>query len=139
MRRLIFLFTMMWDSQGLQGDPGSSIDRTPPMGWRSWNLFELSVDQVLLEGQIAGLARRRHKVDGKLCSLIDLGYDSIGLDDGWQDCGAGVHGSFHDAQGRPLVNLTRFPDLGAMVAKGHAAGIKMGWYAVSLSPSLISC
>ena len=103
--------------------------RQPPMGWRSWNLFELNVDQSLLEQQIQGLIRRRHEIEGKPTSLLDLGYDSIGLDDGWQNCGAGVDGTFHDAQGRPMVNLTRFPDLGALVATGHSKGVRMGWYA----------
>jgi alpha-galactosidase len=99
------------------------------MGWRSWNLFELDVSQALIEAQIAGLTRRRHKIDGKPTSLLDLGYSSIGLDDGWQDCGNGLNHTYHSADGTPLVNATRFPDMGAMVAAGHAAGVQMGWYA----------
>ena len=47
--------------------------------------------------------------DGVPTSLADLGYVSAGVDDGWQACGAGVQGSFHDAEGRPIVNTTRFP------------------------------
>ena len=100
--------------------------RKPPMGWRSWNLFELNVSQALIEAQIAGLTRRRHSVDGKPTSLLDLGYASIGLDDGWQDCGKGINHTYHSAEGTPLVNKTRFPDMGAMVAVGHAAGVQMG-------------
>ena len=42
-------------------------------------------------------------------SLADLGYLSVGIDDGWQSCGSGVAGSFHDAAGNPLVNTSRFP------------------------------
>ena len=110
-----------------QTPPASS--RRPPMGWRSWNLFELKVSQPLLEGQIDGLARRRHSVNGTPTSLLDLGYSSIGLDDGWQNCGGGVNKTYHAADGTPLVNLTLFPDMHAMVAKGHAAGVQMGWYA----------
>jgi alpha-galactosidase len=56
------------------------------------------------------------------------GYASIGLDDGWQECGAGFDGSFHDAAGNPLVNKTKFADLAAMVSYGHSKGLRVGWY-----------
>ena len=45
----------------------------------------------------------------------------------WQDCGAGPHGTYHDKEGRPLVNKTRFPDMGKMVAAAHGKGVSMGW------------
>lgn len=88
------------------------------MGWRSWNLFELDVDQALIEQQISGLVRKRHSIDGVPTSLHDLGYTSVGLDDGWQSCGDGVNGTYHDEAGFPLVNKTRFPDMAMMVKKG---------------------
>ena len=53
---------------------------------------------------------------------------SVGLDDGWQQCGAGVDGSFHDAAGDPLVNASKFVDLAAMVSYAHAKGVRVGWY-----------
>ena len=46
------------------------------------------------------LVDRSRTVDGKPTSLLDLGYNRIGLDDSWQECGAGVNGSFH-VRGRP--------------------------------------
>ena len=39
-----------------------------------------------------------------------LSDDHIGIDDGWQACGAGVDGSFHSASGEVLINETLFPD-----------------------------
>jgi hypothetical protein len=54
--------------------------------------------------QMAALAMRTRPVVGLNASksrLLD------GLDDNWQACGAGVRGSFHDANGRPLVNRSR--------------------------------
>ena len=45
----------------------------------------------------------------------------------WQDCGAGPHGTYHDKEGRPLVNKTRFPDMGKMVSAAHGKGVSMGW------------
>ena len=44
-------------------------------------------------------------------------YNRAGLDDAWQACFTGVEGtgaktrSFHDVQGHPLVNTSRFPDM----------------------------
>lgn len=49
-------------------------------------------------------------------------------DDNWQACGAGVGGSFHAADGTPLINTSRFPSMKSMVATGHRLGLKVGWY-----------
>ena len=48
------------------------------------------VSQSLLMAQIMGITRRKNSINGKPTSLQDLGYSSIGLDDGWQACGTGV-------------------------------------------------
>lgn len=61
-------------------------------------------------------------------SLLDLGFVSVGLDDAWQACGTGYHGSFHDARGHPLWNKTKFPDPAAMVSYAHNLSLKAGWY-----------
>ena len=71
---------------------------------------------------------RSRVVNGTPMSLHDLGYEFVGLDDGWQACGTGINGSFHDAAGRPLIDTDKFPDMGAMVAKAHKLGLKAGWY-----------
>ena len=72
------------------------------------------------------MSRNASRGDGR--SLLDHGYISIGLDDNWQACGTGINGSFHDAQGHPLINTASFPDMKSMVAHGHSKGVKMGWY-----------
>lgn len=99
-------------------NPTWIVSFPPPLGWRSWNYFEERVSQDLLQQQIDGLTRRRH---GNL-SLWDLGYSSIGLDDGWQLCGP--HG-YHDANGDPVVNLTRFPNMSAMTAYARGKNVSM--------------
>lgn len=86
------------------------------------------MNQELLESQILGLTRRKNSIDGKPTSLHDLGYSSIGLDDGWQACGQGVNGSYHDENGNPLVDKKKFPSLIEMTARGHAVNVTMGWY-----------
>lgn len=74
------------------------------------------------------MAARDRTVDGKAQSLIDLGYNRIGMDDNWQACGTGYKGSFHTQAGVPLWNTTRFPDVKKMNAKAHQLGLKSDWY-----------
>jgi len=100
----------------------------PPMGWRTWNCFHLDVDQAMMEDVMDHMVERKRLVDGVPKSLADLGYTRIGLDDGWQESGNGVNGSFHDAEGRPIVNKTRFPSMKGMTAYGHARGLFVEWY-----------
>ena len=60
-------------------------------------------------------------------SLCSLGYCSVGIDEGWENCTD--DGSYvRDAKGRPIPDLDRFPDLRALVEYGHTRGVKMGWY-----------
>lgn len=102
----------------------NGLGLTPPMGWRSWRTFGKDVSQAEMEGILTALAQPRENGT----SILDLGFSDVGLDDGWQACGAGVHGSFHAANGTPTVN-ERFPDLEAMVEKAHELGCTAGWYA----------
>ena len=106
----------------------NGIGLLPPMGWRSWNCYGAAVTQDLMQGVMDKMAERKRKVDGKLTSLVDLGYANIGLDDNWQACGTGVNASFHDANGSPLINTTTFPDMKAMTTHGHSKGMRVGWY-----------
>eukprot|EP00005_Dracoamoeba_jomungandri_P000161 CAMPEP_0174253276 /NCGR_PEP_ID=MMETSP0439-20130205/2647_1 /TAXON_ID=0 /ORGANISM="Stereomyxa ramosa, Strain Chinc5" /LENGTH=378 /DNA_ID=CAMNT_0015334217 /DNA_START=162 /DNA_END=1298 /DNA_ORIENTATION=+ len=78
--------------------------------------------------QMDQMAARTLKVDGVPTSLVDLGYVSVGLDDNWQDCGKGINGSFHDANGNPIINTDRFPDMKNMTAYAHSKGTRPGWY-----------
>ena len=57
-------------------------------------------------------------------------YQDVGLDDNWQACGAGVYGSFFDADGTPLVNTATFPDMKGMVGYAHSRGLRAGFYMV---------
>eukprot|EP00664_Eupelagonemidae_sp_cell27_P000185 gene186-5185_t len=100
----------------------------PPMTWRNWNAYGGDITQDKMERAMDKMVERSRKADGKATSLLDIGYVSAGLDDNWQACGTGVKNSFHDADGNPLVNTSRFPDLGAMVSYGHKLGLKVGWY-----------
>jgi hypothetical protein len=80
--------------------------------------------------QMSAIANRSRMVNGVPMSLCDLGYCDVGLDDNWQECGS--YGpnkySFHDVNGRPVVNQQRFPDFIAMTDYAHSLGLTAGWY-----------
>eukprot|EP00947_MAST-08B_sp_MAST-8B-sp1_P003133 g3133.t1 len=65
-------------------------------------------------------------------SLADLGFDDVGLDAGFEDCGTrkvGGKPAFHDVDGRPLVDRSKFPSgLKALVEYGHARNLTVSWY-----------
>jgi len=108
--------------------PSSQLAPTPPRGWRSWIAYQHHADQAKMEGAIAALHKKRPLgAGGAPVSLQDLGYADVGLDGGWATC-AGVNASYHDAQGKLLVNYTKFPSFAAMNAKAHTAGITSSWY-----------
>lgn len=101
----------------------------PPMGWRSWNQFGSDISQDLFENNIMpGLTDKSRMVDGKPTSLLELGYNRMGMDDGWQACYTGINKTFHDKDGNPLINKTLFPDIKSMNDKAHDAGLLSGWY-----------
>lgn len=107
----------------------NGLGLTPPMGWRSWNLFGPNVGQSLITKVMDGMVSKRRSVDGAPASLCDLGYCDVGLDDNWQKCGAGTHGyNYHDDQGRPIINTDLFPDMAAMTEHAHKLGLTAGWY-----------
>ena len=103
---------------------------TPPMGWRSWNLYGENVNQELIETIMDGMVNRGRTVDGTATSLCDLGYCDVGLDDNWQKCGS--YGekkyTFHTDDGIPVVNTEIFPDMKSMTDKAHSLGLTAGWY-----------
>jgi alpha-galactosidase len=119
--------------------PGSSLANdnglalTPPLGWRSWNLYGSHVSQDLIAGIMNGVVKPfapTHESDGDV-SLCDLGYCDVGLDDNWQACGSadaapGMH--YHDKNGNPLVNEKLFPDFKAMTDHAHSLNLTAGWY-----------
>jgi hypothetical protein len=100
-----------------------------PFFRRSWNQYGAQIDQNIFENvTIPGLVDKSRDVDGKPTSLLELGYNHMGMDDGWQACYTGINKTFHDKNGQPLINYTLFPDMKAMNRKAHSAGLLTGWY-----------
>lgn len=106
---------------------------TPPLGWRSWNLYQGNPQQSQMMRIMEGLVRRERKDHlGNVVSLADLGYRDVGLDDTWQRCNSpdaadGMH--YHDVYGNPIVNYDRFPSLSAMTQYARDLNLTAGWYA----------
>merc|ERR1712153_63881 len=67
--------------------PGwNGLAPTPFRGWRSWYAFYTKMDQALIESVIDALTVPNRTVrgwEGKV-SLCDLGYCSVGIDEGWE-------------------------------------------------------
>lgn len=105
----------------------NGLARTPPMGFTTWTAVWDQVNQSFMERAFTALALKRQRGAGQ-ASLSSLGYTQVGVDDGWQACGSGWNGSFHTQDGRPLVNLTRFPSMSAMTASATKAGLRVVWY-----------
>jgi len=106
----------------------NGIGRLPPMGWRSWNCYGGNIDQQKMTATIDAISATTRQVNGKPTSLLQLGYERVGLDDNWQLCNAGINGSFHDQDGHPLINKQRFPDMKQMNDYAHGKKVKTGWY-----------
>jgi alpha-galactosidase len=97
----------------------------PPRGWRSWNAFRADINQTIIEAQVHALVSS---------GLLAAGYKEVGIDMGWEGCGLGVNGSYHDEDGSPLVDLERFPDLAGLVSKAQAMGVGVGIYMNGCTP-----
>lgn len=86
---------------------------TPPMGWNSWNTFQIKIDEQLIEGVADAMTKNGMK---------DAGYTYVNLDDGWSEME-------RDANGELVGDHKRFPK--GMKALGdylHEHGFKFGIY-----------
>ena len=89
----------------------------------------MDINASIILAQVKAAANRTHSPGGVPTSLADLGYATVGIDAGWAACGKGVNGSYHDSDGNPIIDTSRFPDMRGLV---HLAStlynISMGWY-----------
>lgn len=104
-----------------------SLSLTPPMGWNSWNVWGMAIDD----------AKVRAAADAFVSSgLIDHGWTYINIDDGWARSGEdpkrvikdeNMSGKTRDDAGNIRVN-DKFPDMKALADYVHAQGLKIGIY-----------
>ncbi len=98
---------------------GQGLALTPPLGWNSWNVWGLSVDQEKVK--IAASAMWA-------VGLADHGWTYINIDDGWE-------APERTAEGLLLPN-EKFPDMEKLAVYVHNMGLKLGIYS---SPGPITC
>ena len=95
-----------------------ALAQTPPLGWNSWNVWGLAVD----EGKVRAAA------DAMVASgLAARGFSYVNIDDGWE--------KGRDASGEILTN-EKFPDMKALADYVHSKGLKLGIYS---SPGPKTC
>src|SRR5438045_3499327 len=90
----------------------SSLAKTPPMGWNSWNKFGCNVSDKLI----------REMADAMVSSGMQAaGYQYVNIDDCWQVS--------RDAQGTIVADPERFPEgMKALADYVHSKGLKLGIY-----------
>jgi alpha-galactosidase len=98
---------------------GQGLALTPPLGWNSWNVWGLSVDQEKVK--IAAGAM-------KALGLADHGWTYINIDDGWE--------AAERTEDGVLLPNEKFPDMQQLAVDIHNMGLKLGIYS---SPGPNTC
>ena len=89
---------------------------TPPRGWTSWSAFTTDVDQELVEATAEAIVKK---------GLAAHGYAYVNVDSCWQ-------GARNAKDNEALQPNEKFPDMGGMVKKIHAMGLKAGIYSTPM-------
>ena len=98
---------------------GETIALTPPLGWNSWNVWGLSVDD----------SKVRNAADMmKASGLANFGWTYINIDDGWESAERNARGE--------IGSNEKFPDMNALTEYVHSQGLKAGIYS---SPGPLTC
>ncbi|MBD3241674.1 MAG: alpha-galactosidase [Chitinivibrionales bacterium] len=96
----------------------NALAQTPPMGWNSWNVWGLSVDQQKVEAAARALVET---------GLAAHGYQYVNVDDGWQ-AGRAPDGT--------ILPNEKFPDMKGLAEYIHSLGLRFGTYS---SPGPKTC
>ncbi|HVX49459.1 MAG TPA: glycoside hydrolase family 27 protein [Chitinophagaceae bacterium] len=105
---LFLFFAVQLDAQKFQG-----LAPTPPMGWNSWNTFQVKIDEDLVKATADLFVS---------AGLKDAGYQYIVLDDGWMTMQ-------RDMNGNLVPDPKKFPHgMKALADYVHSKGLKFGLY-----------
>ena len=89
------------------------LARTPPMGWNSWNHYQLKINESIIRSTADALSTNGMKA---------AGYQYIIMDAGWK-------AKERDAQHRLAADPTNFPSgMRALADYVHGKGLKFGLY-----------
>jgi len=95
------------------------LARTPPMGWNSWNHFQIDINDAIIRTQANALVKSGMK---------DAGYEYVVIDGGWE--------GYHDTNGIFHPDPKKFPDMTALCNYIHNLGLKVG---IHTSPGPTTC
>jgi alpha-galactosidase len=88
------------------------LAKTPPMGWNSWNAFDLNINSRIVKAVADSMITK---------GLAAAGYQYIVIDDGWQIS--------RDKNGKIIADSTRFPEgIKYLADYVHSKGLKFGIY-----------
>lgn len=88
------------------------LAKTPPMGWNSWNAFDLNINSKIVKAVADSMVSK---------GLAAAGYQYIVIDDGWQ--------LGREKTGKIIVDSTRFPEgIKYLADYVHSKGLKFGIY-----------
>ena len=113
------------DEKTLTVKIGNALALTPPMGWNSWNVWGLEVDQEKVYAAAESFINT---------GLADHGWTYVNIDDGWEIFGKS-DAPKRTEDGKILTN-EKFPDMKSLGDKIHALGLKYGIYS---SPGDLTC
>ncbi len=98
---------------------GETIALTPPMGWNSWNVYGLSVDEAKVRASANALLES---------GLAAHGWTYVNIDDGWE--------AEQRAPNGEILTNAKFPDMSGLSGELHAHGLRFGIYS---SPGPRTC
>jgi alpha-galactosidase len=108
---LLLCYLLLFSGRALALDDG--LARTPPMGWNSWNPFQLNINEAVIRSAADAIATNGMKA---------AGYHYLVVDAGWK-------GKGRDATGRLTAEPSKFPSgMKALADYVHARGLKFGVY-----------
>lgn len=109
--KLVLISFIISTSFAIQAQKFENLALTPPMGWNSWNTFEVDINENLIK-EIADIIVES--------GMKDAGYEYIVIDDGWE-------AMERDEKGNLKPDQKKFPSgMKALVDYIHSKGLKFG-------------
>ncbi len=111
--RFLFIVILFWCAKGY-AQKFEGLALTPPMGWNSWNTFQVDISDELVRG-----------IADKMVSsgMKDAGYTYLVLDDGWMAM------ERDSLTGNLVPDPKKFPNgMKVLVDYVHSKGLKFGLY-----------
>jgi alpha-galactosidase len=107
--KLLLVMISCFSSTNLFAQKFEELAQTPPMGWNSWNTFQININEQML----------RDMVDAYVSSgMRDAGYTYFVLDDGWMS-------KERDSNGNLVADPKKFPSgMKAFADYVHSKGLK---------------